>query len=736
MPSTSDRSSLKNWLPGTAGVIVLLALAGYAGLSQGQRETTTATPTAATDPVAQAKSEVSAAIAAKEQPKPAAAQPAPQPAAKAATPAPAAAKAEAAAPTVAKAAAPAQTAAVATAPVTAAASPADKAAVPKAAAQSHGHDMAAMQKMAQATPAAPKAVAAPAPAGVEGDVVHGRQVFKKCQACHSMQPGKNMLGPSLADIVGTKAGEVANYNFSTAMKQSGITWTPEKLDAYLLDPQKVVPGNKMPFPGLKTKEDRTDVIAFLASSANAAPAANAPAASASPPPAGTAPAPSAAATPPAQPAPARAPSTYLSDAKYTLRSGIAEGKMVFLGVGGGIDGKVNPILTAVEGQVVQITLINGEGTEHDIVFPDQDARSPRVINKGASTSIVFRAGKAGDFLYYCDVPGHRLAGMEGQFLVTSTPTAQTVVEADISRPADDLPPPIGKRDPKTVRLDLLTVEMEGRLAEGTTFGYWTFNGKVPGPFVRVRVGDTVDVHLKNAAESNMIHSVDFHAATGPGGGAAALQVDPGKEKSMSFKALKPGLYVYHCATPMVAEHIANGMYGLILVEPEEGLPPVDHEFYIMQGEIYTEAAFGHHGSQEFSVEKLLNERPEYFVFNGSVGAITKLHPLHAKVGETVRLYFGVGGPNFTSSFHVIGEIFDKVYNLGGVTSPPLHDIQTVTVPPGGAVITEFKLDVPGNYTIVDHALSRAERGLAGVLIVEGEPNPDIYNGVVMPGMGH
>ncbi|WP_454001995.1 copper-containing nitrite reductase [Afipia felis] len=579
-------------------------------------------------------------------------------------------------------------------------------------------------QVAQANPAPPAAAANTG--NVEGDVVHGQQVYKKCQACHSLEPGRNLVGPSLAGIVGSKAGDVPNYSFSPAMKQSGITWTPEKLDAYLTDPQKVVPGNKMPFPGLKTDTDRTDVIAFLAKK-------SAPAASTAQPAAKT---PAAAAPAPAPQPRAGAVSTYLSDAKYTLRSGIADGRMVFLGVGGTIDGKVNPILTAVEGQVVQVTLINGEGAEHDIVFPDQDARSPRVISKGASTSIVFRASKAGDFVYYCDVPGHRLAGMEGQLLVTSTPAAQTTVEADISRPPTDLPPPVGKRDPKTVRLDLFTVEMEGRLAEGTTFNYWTFNGKVPGPMVRVRVGDTVDVHLKNAADSNMIHSVDFHAATGPGGGAAALQVDPGKEKSMTFKALKPGLYVYHCATPMVAEHIANGMYGMILVEPEEGLTKVDHEFYVMQGEIYTDSPFGQHGSQEFSVEKLLAEKPEYFVFNGSVGAITKLHPLHAKVGETVRIFFGVGGPNFTSSFHVIGEIFDKVYNFGGVISPPLEGIQTVTVPPGGAVITEFKLDVPGGYTLVDHALSRAERGLAGLLVVEGEPNPDIFNGVVEPGMGH
>jgi nitrite reductase (NO-forming) len=401
-----------------------------------------------------------------------------------------------------------------------------------------------------------------------------------------------------------------------------------------------------------------------------------------------------------------------------------------------IDGKVNPALSAADGQVVQLTLINGEGAEHDIVFPDQDGKSPRVTGKGASTTIAFRAAKSGDFIYFCSVPGHRDAGMQGQLIVTPKPLAQAVVEADISREPTDLPSPIGKRDPQTVRVDLLSVEVEGRLAEGTTFGYWTFNGKVPGPFIRVRVGDTIDIHLKNSADSSLMHSVDFHAATGPGGGAAVLQAGPGEEKSMTWKALVPGLYVYHCATPMVAEHIANGMYGLILVEPEGGLPPVDREFYVMQGEIYTDAPFDKQGSQEFSVEKLLSEHPEYFVFNGSVGAISKLHPLLANVGETVRIFFGVGGPNFTSSFHVIGEIFDKVYLLGGLESPPLEGIQTVTVPPGGEAIIEFKLQVPGNYTLVDHALARAERGLVGILHVEGASNPDIYNGQMMSGRGH
>ena len=539
-----------------------------------------------------------------------------------------------------------------------------------------------------------------------------------------------MLGPSLAGVIGRKAGTEAGYNYSPAMKSAAIVWNAQTLDQYLTDPAKVVPGNKMPFPGLKTDNDRADVIAYLAGGTQPATAA-----AQQPSQAAASPTPQPAQTQAAQAAPG--PSvTYIPDARYTLRSGIAEGRMVYIGEGGEIDGKVNPVLTAVEGQVFQLTLINGEGAQHDIAFPDQNTTSPRVTGKGASTTIAFRADKSGDFVYFCSVPGHRQAGMEGQFLVTPRPPPQTVVEADISREPTDVPAPIGKRDPQTVRVDLLSVELEGRLAEGTTFGYWTFNGKVPGPMIRVRVGDTIDIHLKNSADSSMIHSVDFHAATGPGGGAAALQVDPGQEKSMTWKALVPGLYVYHCATPMVAEHIANGMYGMILVEPEGGMPPADHEFYVMQGEIYSDMPYGQRGSAEFSVEKLLNERPEYFVFNGSVGALSRLHPLQAKVGETVRIFFGVGGPNYTSSFHVIGEIFDKVYTLGGLQTPPITGIQTVTVAPGGAVITEFKTRVPGNYTLVDHALARAERGLSGILSVEGPPNPEIYNGKVMPGMGH
>lgn len=427
--------------------------------------------------------------------------------------------------------------------------------------------------------------------------------------------------------------------------------------------------------------------------------------------------------------PEEPPAAYEADVSFTLRTDIAEGKMVFVGEGGDIDGVVNPRLAVQRGDVVQINLIDGDGALHDISFPAFSATSEKIQGRGSSTTLVFRAGKAGTFAYFCTVPGHRAAGMEGELVVNGEgqqAKAAAPELAEIVRDPAEVPPPVGERAPRTVKVTLETVERRGRLADGTPYNYWTFDGTVPGPMLRVRVGDTLQVTLKNRADSKNIHSVDFHAVTGPGGGAHVLQVAPGREKTASFKAMAPGLYVYHCATPSVPHHIAAGMYGLILVEPEGGLPAVDREFYVMQGELYTEQAFGTRGTAEFSYQRMLDEDPEYFVLNGAVGALTDVHPMKAKVGETVRLYFGVGGPNFTSSFHVIGEIFDRVYNWGSLTSEPVTDVQAVSVPPGGATVTDFKLEVPGTYILVDHALSRLERGLVGHLIVEGEDNPEVF----------
>ncbi|RTZ41152.1 nitrite reductase, copper-containing [Candidimonas sp. SYP-B2681] len=380
-----------------------------------------------------------------------------------------------------------------------------------------------------------------------------------------------------------------------------------------------------------------------------------------------------------------------------------------------------------ENAVVQINLVNGDGAIHDISVPEFGAKSDEIAGKEAATAIVFRANKNGTFEYLCTLPGHKAAGMFGK-LIVGEPQAQIKSDAlDIAQDPTAVGEPVGKREPRSLTVDLETTEVVGQLASGSTYKYWTFNDKVPGPFIRVRVGDTVTVNLSNAKEATHIHSVDFHAVTGPGGGAAVTQVPPGQTKSFTFKALHPGLFVYHCATPMVAQHITNGMYGMILVEPEGGLSKVDREFYVMQGELYTAQKHGSLGLQEFSLQKLLDENPEHLMFNGSPSALTEKYKLQANVGESVRIFFGVGGPNLTSSFHVIGEVFDKVYNQASLTSPPLTDVQTTLVPPGGAAMVEFKVDVPGNYILVDHALSRLEKGLSGILTVTGKQDPAIFH---------
>ncbi|HSJ86160.1 MAG TPA: copper-containing nitrite reductase [Anaerolineales bacterium] len=445
--------------------------------------------------------------------------------------------------------------------------------------------------------------------------------------------------------------------------------------------------------------------------------------------------------------------------EYSLMTAMTDGQMAFMGMGGGIDGIKNPTLSANVGDTVKIILTAGDSVEHDVAFPDFNAQSEHIAGQGTVSSFEFVADKPGTFKYNCLLAGHKEAGMVGTFVVTGSATdgqapasasangqvisSEPVVVsnpatkgADVVRDPTEIPAEIGVREPQTVRVDLEAVEVLGQLADGTTYKYWTFNGQVPGPFVRVRVGDTIEVHMKNMTNSSMAHSVDLHAVTGPGGGATMTQTKPGEETMFTAKALNPGLFVYHCATPMVAEHIANGMYGMILVEPEEGLPPVDREFYVMQGEVYTKEAFGSTGLLNEDTQAILNENPQYLVFNGAVGGLTEQKPLKANVGETVRIFFGVGGPNFTSSFHVIGEIFDRVYEQASLTSPVLTNIQTTSVPPGGATMVEFKVEVPGRYILVDHALARLQRGLAGFLMVEGPENHDIINGTTTAGSGH
>jgi nitrite reductase (NO-forming) len=243
----------------------------------------------------------------------------------------------------------------------------------------------------------------------------------------------------------------------------------------------------------------------------------------------------------------------------------------------------------------------------------------------------------------------------------------------------------------------------------------------------VRTGDTVRIRLSNARSSLNMHSIDLHAVTGPGGGAAVTQIMPGEEGAFEWKALNPGLYVYHCATPHVPVHIANGMYGLILVEPEGGLPRVDREYYVMQGEFYTRGRTMAPGLQAFDPEKTRDERPEYVVFNGRMGALLDAGALTAKTGETVRLFVGNGGPNLIASFHVIGEIFDRVYPEAAVGGEMKRNVQTTLIPAGGAAIVEMKLEVPGRFLVVDHSISRAmDKGALGAIVVTGDARPDLF----------
>lgn len=355
-----------------------------------------------------------------------------------------------------------------------------------------------------------------------------------------------------------------------------------------------------------------------------------------------------------------------------------------------------------------------------------------------------------------------------------TPSAALPIETpEIGVRADDIPPPITRSDNQLVEIQLETKEVVAEMMPGVTYKYWTYNGTVPGPFLRVKEGDDVRITLTHGvggnhhgalqikgfaslddaqafigaqiahaddghshsaadmhqAEGHATHSIDLHSVLGPGGGAMLTQVGHDGPKTFQFRALRPGIYVYHCASAHVPTHIANGMYGLVLVEPREGLAEVDREFYVMQGDFYTKGPFGQKGHQEFDVEKLLAEAPSYFLFNGRVGSLTGDRALRAKVGEKVRMYVGVGS-HIASNFHIIGGIFDELYAEGAIVSEPLRNVQTTIVPPGGAVMIEFTPEVPGKYLLVDHSLTRSiDKGALAELIVEGPDRPDLFRGL-------
>jgi nitrite reductase (NO-forming) len=350
--------------------------------------------------------------------------------------------------------------------------------------------------------------------------------------------------------------------------------------------------------------------------------------------------------------------------------------------------------------------------------------SPRKTTARLSTVALLTAAT---FLGSCSEPApSAIAATNGaQTQVDPGPVVGAELAVLTSPPM--VPPPITRDHATKLIVNLEVREFIGEIADGVEYTFWTFGGSVPGSFIRTRVGDVVEFNLSNAADNKMPHNIDLHAVTGPGGGAASSFTAPGHTSQFSFKVLNPGLYAYHCATAPVGMHIANGMYGLILVEPAGGLPPVDKEYYVMQGDFYTEGGYGEAGLQPFSMAKALTEIPDYVVFNGRVGSLVGDNALTAEVGETVRMFVGNGGPNLVSSFHVIGEIFDSLYPEGG--NLPNHNVQTTLIPSGGAAIAEFKVEVPGTFILVDHSIFRAfNKGALGMLTVTGDEDLVVYSG--------
>jgi nitrite reductase (NO-forming) len=311
---------------------------------------------------------------------------------------------------------------------------------------------------------------------------------------------------------------------------------------------------------------------------------------------------------------------------------------------------------------------------------------------------------------------------------------RSTASPDVDRVAadpTDVPDPIDRDEPTTVEVTMRPEEVTAEVEDGVTFDFMTFGGQIPGPMVRVRKGDTVELTFENPDSNAMPHNVDFHAVAGPGGGAEATMTTPGETARLRFKATYPGAYIYHCAVPNLDMHISAGMFGIILVEPEEGLPEVDREIYLGQHELYTDGDPGEEGKHGFDFEAMKAEEPTYVVMNGEKYAATPERHGHAATvdtGDTVRTYFVTGGPNLTSSFHPIGNVWEKLYPEGSLTTDPETHVQTKPVAPGSCTVATMNFPVPGTFKLVDHALSRvARKGCMATVAAEGAQRPEVFD---------
>jgi len=379
-----------------------------------------------------------------------------------------------------------------------------------------------------------------------------------------------------------------------------------------------------------------------------------------------------------------------------------------------------------------VTLINDGVILHDIAFANG---TKLVANAGETVSGEVDIPAAG-LSFICSVPGHEGAGMKGSITVAGAsaeaapqhgddhggPAPETDVQADPNAPEYSLfEAGVAPASAATVHdIDLVVEEKAMTVAPGFVQHVWTFGGTVPGPVIRVRVGDTVRIRLKNPTTSKVPHSIDFHSSE-VAWNDEMTSINPGEEKLYEWIASYAGVWMYHCGTPPALHHIANGMYGMVIVEPKEGLAPVDHEFALVQSEWY----LGPQGDLT-SLEKAAAAAPapDYVVFNG-VANQYKDHPLQVETGKRVRVFVLNAGPSVDSAFHVVGTIFDTVIKEGVQLTrdnPGGYGSQAVDLAPAQGAIVEFATAEDGLYPIVTHAFNLVGRGALG-LFQAGDGDP-------------
>jgi nitrite reductase (NO-forming) len=380
-----------------------------------------------------------------------------------------------------------------------------------------------------------------------------------------------------------------------------------------------------------------------------------------------------------------------------------------------------------------VRLINDGVLPHDITFDD----GTRIVaNPGETVEGTVEIPEGG-MGYICAVPGHEAAGMVGKVLVEGQapvaapaeghdhggPAVEQAITADPNAPAPEYYDPQAPALLEGTVHDIVleTIEKEMVVAPGYVQKVWTFGGTVPGPVIRVKVGDTVRIHLKNPAGSELPHSVDFHSSM-VAHNDEMTDIMPGEEKVYEWKANYAGVWMYHCGTTPALHHIANGMYGMVIVEPEGGLEPVDHEFAVVQSEWY----LGPQGEvSDLAKAATGAPSPDFLMFNG-VANQYKDNPIQVPTGERVRVFVLDAGPSIDSSFHIVGTIFDTVIKEGVKLERGNEGnwgSQAVDLSPAQGAIVEFVLPEDGTYPMVTHAFNFVGRGALGIFQAgDGDPH--------------